>query len=362
LAKREPTETSVTLEGRVLGTPAYMAPEQARGESHLANHRADIYSLGVVLFEMLTGERPFRGNLRTLFRQVMEQEAPAPRTLNAAVPRDLDTICLKCLEKDPRKRYDSAACLAADLKRFLRGEVITARRITVVDRAWRWCRRNPLPAVLGVLFGGLLVFLAIAGPLVAVQQRSLARQHGEARQRAEEEQRRSELIYSTAEEHYRKAFDLLEETVSALPERSPSRRRLAEICNDLAWVLTTTPDLGPDVLEDAVELAATSVRHMPEETVYRETLGIACYRSGQWQRAAESLRGVVETTGVDASPLAGLFLAMSYARLDRRDEAMRVYEQAIEATTMADTGALGQWEELRAEAAATLGMKDPSSE
>ena len=285
LAKREPTETSITLEGRVLGTPAYMAPEQAQGESDTADHRADVYSLGVVLFEMLTGDRPFRGNISTLLQQVIEQDAPSPRTLNASVPRELEAICLKCLAKDRRRRYESAAYLADDLQRFLDGKPIEARPITIAARGWRWCVRNPLFATMVAVLGGLLIALAIVGPLVAIQQRNLAQKHEDARAKAEKEQQRSELIYLTAEEYYRRAIDLLEKTVSGTPENSEQRRELALIYNDLAWVLVTSPDLELHAAENAVDLAGMAVHHMPDFPASQKTLGLACYRAGKWQEA-----------------------------------------------------------------------------
>ena len=163
LAKREVGEITMTMDGQILGTPAYMSPEQAGGKSRWIDRRTDIYSMGVVLFRMLTGELPFRGNSQMQIHQRLTQEPPDPRTLNRFISSDLATICLKCLELDPNRRFATARELADELNRFQRGEPIRSRPISKIERLTRWGKRKPALASAAAL----TIILAILGPVTA---------------------------------------------------------------------------------------------------------------------------------------------------------------------------------------------------
>ncbi len=213
LAKRLDSGTTGTQTGVILGTPSYMAPEQAAGRTRAIGQPTDVYALGAILYEMLIGRPPFQGEtpLETV-RQVRDEEVVPPRRLRPAVPRDLETICLKCLRKEPGHRYASALALADDLRRFLNGEPVLARPVGVWERGVKWVRRRPLAAML------VLVSLLAAGGLLVgtIQIEKARRQADREAAQARLQEQNAKANYERAEYSYRLARTSMESVLTEI--------------------------------------------------------------------------------------------------------------------------------------------------
>jgi serine/threonine-protein kinase len=202
LARRMEGDTALTQSGVPVGTPSYMAPEQVRGQTRAIGPAVDVYALGAILYESLTGRPPFKGETPAeTFLQVLQQEPVPPTQLNAKIPRDLETVCLKCLQKEPARRYADAAALADDLQRFLDGRPVLARPVGLTERAVKWVRSRPAAALLAMVL--LAVSAAAAGTAVWLRQQ-------EADRRAEKEQRQGQAR-EALETSLRRAGDLMRE-------------------------------------------------------------------------------------------------------------------------------------------------------
>ena len=322
LAKLSEDNEELTRAGEVMGTPPYMSPEQARDSSQVTA-QTDVYALGATLYHILTGRPPFQAatGVETL-RQVIDEEPALPRQLNPSIDRDLETICTKCLQKEPSRRYGSAELLANDLRRYLHGEPILARPIGTLGRTWRWCRRNP---VIATLVGSTAAFLVLALAATAVGYLKTSA----ALKVADAAQKRSEVSFRQAREVVDDFYTRVsEDTLLNQPGMQPLRRELLR--EALGYYQRFLSQRGDDpTIRD--ELALTHFRggRITEEVDSPETA------LGAYRRALSMQKQLVAQSPNDRKRLKALgdtFNAIGRVlHLQQKlDEALVAHQKAVE--------------------------------
>jgi serine/threonine-protein kinase len=360
LAKQLEGESRQTRSGVVMGTPSYMAPEQAWGQTHEIGPLSDQYALGAILYEMLIGRPPFQGAsaLETL-ELVRNQEPVPPRRLQPKVPTDLETICLKSLQKEPAKRFPDAAAMAEDLRRFLDGEPIVARPVGTPERLWRWCRRNPRVA-------GLAVAVALMGFAITVGSAafaaSLKRLNGELA-KSNKEEATARIIAQTNE---RTAIAAKNEAIAATEaealalEKEKHAREKAEALVQGAFaqnrnaleaqrVLSVLLNLRlaaiPGTQGLRAELIKTTLKGLEATIASMEQLGTVARDKEGFALGTRTLAGINQRAGL---------IAMEYGKYSETARYFRRMVELADELADADPGALEPLK-VKASAKATLG-------
>jgi len=313
LAKRleDDGESSQTRTGTIMGTPSYMAPEQARGDVHEIGPAADQYALGAMLYELLTGRPPFMSpkHMDTIM-QVLRNEPVPPTRLQPRVPKDLETICLKVLQKEVHKRYPDCLEMAEDLRRFSAGEPIQARPVSTPERVWRWCKRNPRVAALSASLLALLMAVAIGSTAAAI---TIA------------QERNAKELQRQAAEQARIAAETAQQLAEQRKEEAESARLLAD---DSAKVAGEQAGLALTTIQTLIDKVQKQLQDAPQtQQLKKELLQTAMDGLKQVSQRAEGSTSI-EATMANAHMKMGLI----FRQLGETEEAFKQFMRCHEIT------------------------------
>ncbi|HWB11705.1 MAG TPA: serine/threonine-protein kinase [Pirellulales bacterium] len=346
LAKRlEDEDGAQTRSGSILGTPDYMSPEQASGRIREVGPPADIYALGAMLYEMLAGRVPLRGaSVLDTLQQVVSKEPVAPTQFDTKVPRDLETICLKCLRKDPAKRYARVDDLAEDLRRFLAGEPILARPVARGERAWRWCKRNPRVAALSGAVAALIVFWGASASAVAWKFKEknilIASALDDAKKgwtEAENNLRVAEVNEAEAKhnaEDAKKGWAEAENNLRVAQLNEAEARHNAQVADEHAAQAETNADAAKEQHRKAVDLFVELGKHLEQRLQGRRSLlekpelrGLQEELLGMVRSAMTDLAKEIESSNVTSFAMANTCFKLGELlfRFGHGEEALRQY-------------------------------------
>ena len=310
LAKRLESVSDLTLPGEILGTPNYAAPEQAGGRTAEIGPASDVYSLGAILYYALTARPPFVAEtLQETLRQVLDTEPVPPRLLRPGIPRDLETICLKCLNKEPRGRYRDAAQLAGDLERWMAGKPILARPAGYVERVWRWCRREPVLSGLAATVLILLLLVSVGSSIMLLREKA-----------AHDKEERLRLLAQDEAENSRKAAQFLKDSLQDLPSLARGNATRVQ-----------------EILKRTSERVGREFTNRPEvEVELRLTLAAVYHELGYYPSTEEMARATLSVSRArlgnrhPAVPRSLAQLGDALMHLGKLEEAERFCREALE--------------------------------